>query len=32
MAGEPLRQCHTLLRACSDDMTSAEFAQFLGSS
>jgi histidine ammonia-lyase len=29
MAGEPLRQCHTLLRACCDDMTSAEFAQFV---
>jgi histidine ammonia-lyase len=28
VAGEPLRQCHTLLRACCDDMTSGEFAQF----
>jgi histidine ammonia-lyase len=28
VVSEPLRQCHTLLRACADDMTSAEFAQF----
>jgi histidine ammonia-lyase len=28
VVGEPLRQCHTLLRACCDEMTSAEFAVF----
>jgi histidine ammonia-lyase len=29
VSGEPLRQCHALLRAAGDEMTSAEFEEFV---